>query len=96
MTGAYDTTDITDDMGVSRDRDRQEAGMLVLSRKQSQQIVIGRDIRITVVRVERSQVRLGIEAPRGVVVLRQELVGTQGTSRSRPLAQGDIPRVPTI
>ncbi len=47
--------------------------MLVLSRKQSQQILVGRDIRITVVKVERNQVRIGIEAPRGISILREEL-----------------------
>jgi carbon storage regulator len=47
--------------------------MLVLSRKQSQQIVIGPDIRITIVKLERNQARLGIEAPQGVTVLREEL-----------------------
>lgn len=39
--------------------------MLVLSRKQSQQILIGTDISITVVKIDGSQVRLGIAAPRG-------------------------------
>ena len=48
--------------------------MLVLSRKQSQQIVIGPDIRITIVKLERNQVRLGIEAPRGMTILREELI----------------------
>ena len=48
--------------------------MLVLSRKQSQQITIGPDIRITIVKLERNHVRLGIEAPRGVTVLRAELL----------------------
>ena len=68
--------------------------MLVLSRKQSQQIVIGRDIRITVVKVERNQVRLGIDAPQGVVVLREELVGKQSESEGRAQAQADRPRMP--
>ena len=48
--------------------------MLVLSRKASQQVIIGTDIRITVVRIDRNQVRLGIEAPAGVAILRDELV----------------------
>ena len=39
--------------------------MLVLSRKLSQQILIGSDITITVVRIEGNHVRLGIEAPPG-------------------------------
>lgn len=52
--------------------------MLVLSRKRTEQIVIGSDIRITVVRVEGSHVRLGIEAPAHLMVLRSELTGDQG------------------
>ena len=48
--------------------------MLVLTRKQSQQIMIGPDIRITIVKLDRNQVRLGIEAPRGMTVLREELL----------------------
>jgi carbon storage regulator len=47
--------------------------MLVLSRKQSQRIRLGDSIVITVVRVAGDKVRLGIEAPRDVVVLRDEL-----------------------
>jgi carbon storage regulator len=47
--------------------------MLVLSRKQLDSVVIGEEIRITVVRIDRNQVRLGIEAPKDVSVLRHEL-----------------------
>ncbi len=50
--------------------------MLVLSRKPLQSIMIGPDIRITVVKVERNQVRIGIEAPRDVTILRDELIET--------------------
>jgi carbon storage regulator len=69
--------------------------MLVLSRKQSQQIVIGQDIRITVVKIERSQVRLGIDAPAGIVVLRDELVGAPRDGQSRSLRQTDRSCMPT-
>jgi carbon storage regulator len=48
--------------------------MLVLSRKISQQIRIGSDIVITVVKIDRGQVRLGITAPAGVPILREELL----------------------
>ena len=48
--------------------------MLVLSRRTSQQIIIGPEIRITVVRIDRNQVRLGIQAPPGLSILRSELV----------------------
>jgi len=47
--------------------------MLVLSRKQSQRIRLGDSIVITVVRVAGDKVRLGIDAPRDMLVLRDEL-----------------------
>jgi carbon storage regulator len=56
--------------------------MLVLSRKRSQRIVIGSSIRITVVKLDGNQVRLGIEAPDTCPIVRGELLG-----RSRPHPQ---------
>jgi carbon storage regulator len=47
--------------------------MLVLTRKLMEKLYIGGDICVTVVRLEGSQVRLGIEAPREVPVVRAEL-----------------------
>ena len=47
--------------------------MLVLSRKESQRIKLGDSIVLTVVRVSGDRVRLGIEAPSDVLVLREEL-----------------------
>lgn len=47
--------------------------MLVLSRRQSERIKVGDSIVVTVVRVAGDKVRLGIEAPPDVVVLRDEL-----------------------
>jgi carbon storage regulator len=47
--------------------------MLVLSRKANQSIMIGDDIRILVIGVDRDQVKLGIEAPRHVPVHRFEI-----------------------
>jgi carbon storage regulator len=68
---------------MSQEPGRQEDGMLVLSRKQSQQVTIGPDIRITIVKLERNQVRLGIEAPRGVTVLRAELLARGEAGKER-------------
>lgn len=48
--------------------------MLVLTRKLMERLYIGDDICVTVVRLEGGQVRLGIEAPREVSVVRAELV----------------------
>lgn len=47
--------------------------MLVLTRKPMQQVHIGDNITITVVKVDRNSVRVSIEAPRDVRILRGEL-----------------------
>ncbi len=47
--------------------------MLVLSRKVGERIWIGDDIAVTVVRVTGGGVRLGIEAPHELPVIREEL-----------------------
>ncbi len=47
--------------------------MLVLSRKESERIRVGDSIVVTVVRLTKDRVRLGIEAPDDVLVLRDEL-----------------------
>ncbi len=47
--------------------------MLVLSRKTGEVVTIGNDIKITVVNIDRGIVRLGIEAPKSVVVHRKEV-----------------------
>ena len=48
--------------------------MLVLARKIGQEIVIDQDIRITVVAIQGERVRLGITAPREMVVDRGEIL----------------------
>lgn len=47
--------------------------MLVLSRKTSERILIGDEIRVTIVRVSQNGVRVGIEAPSHLTVIREEL-----------------------
>jgi carbon storage regulator len=47
--------------------------MLVLSRKEAERIRLGDSIVITVVRIGGDKVRLGIEAPKDMLVLRDEL-----------------------
>ena len=47
--------------------------MLVLSRKQDQEILIGDQIKITILKTRGNTVRLGIEAPRDIKVVRGEL-----------------------
>jgi carbon storage regulator len=47
--------------------------VLVLTRKPNQAIVIGDNIRVVVVSIDRDQIRLGIDAPRNVTVHRAEV-----------------------
>lgn len=47
--------------------------MLVLSRHTSERILIGDDIAIVIVRIGSSSVRIGIEAPKHIVIVREEL-----------------------
>ena len=47
--------------------------MLVLSRKVGERILIGDNVVVTVVRLAQGGVRLGIEAPHDMVVVREEL-----------------------
>jgi carbon storage regulator len=48
--------------------------MLVLSRKLNEKVVIGDGIVVTVVKIDRNQVRLGIEAPGDVSIFREEIM----------------------
>ena len=48
--------------------------MLVLTRKPGERIVIGEDITVTVLEVQGNRIRLGIEAPTEIPVMREELV----------------------
>ena len=67
--------------------------MLVLSRKLREKIQIGEDVTITILRVKGNSVRVGIEAPRSVKVVRGELPreveptpsdSPQGLAQSKP------------
>ena len=81
--------------------------MLVLTRKLMEKLYIGDEICVTVVRLEGGQVRLGIEAPREISVVRAELLsegrghlpGLSGLDRSgvkssKPHGAADTPILP--
>jgi carbon storage regulator len=52
----------------------EDFAMLVLSRKVNEKIMIGNDIVITIVKIDRNQIRIGIEAPGHVPVYREEIL----------------------
>ena len=46
--------------------------MLVLSRRVGESIIIGNDIRVTVLKIKNNQVKLGIDAPMDLAIHRNE------------------------
>jgi carbon storage regulator len=60
--------------------------MLVLSRKVGESVLISESIRVTVVQAANGRIRLGIDAPPEVIVLREEL--TMSCSNSSPSKNG--------
>jgi carbon storage regulator len=50
--------------------------VLVLSRQKKESIIIGDDIKITITDVRGDKVRVGIEAPQGISVHREEIYNT--------------------
>lgn len=48
--------------------------MLVLSRKLGQRFQVGDNIKVTIVKIDRNSVRIGIEAPGDVTVYREEII----------------------
>lgn len=63
--------------------------MLILTRKVGETIVIGDDIRVSVLSVQGNQVRVGVAAPRDVVVHREEIYDriqseNKGENKNKP------------
>ena len=57
--------------------------MLVLTRYIGEQLIIGDDVFVKVLEVRGAQVRIGIEAPMNVHILRTELTGQTNTAVAR-------------
>ena len=55
--------------------------MLILQRKEGESLLIGEEVEVTVLAVEAGRVRLAIQAPREVPILRSELKAAAQTKR---------------
>ena len=58
--------------------------MLILTRRVGERIVIGTDISVKVIEVRGKQARIGVDAPRGVVVHREEITEQANRKRMAP------------
>jgi carbon storage regulator len=56
--------------------------MLILTRRPTQTVAIGRDITVTVLEIRGRQVRIGVDAPRDIAVLRGEIVKSSTARRT--------------
>lgn len=63
--------------------------MLILTRCVGETIVIGTDIRVTVIEARGGQVRIGIAAPKHVNVVREELLGRSSAEHGQPAEERD-------
>ena len=66
--------------------------MLVLSRKVGQKILIGDKISVTVVRVGQGGVRIGVEAPDELEVIREELKSDAVGESKSPVSRLRAPK----
>ena len=67
--------------------------MLILARKENEDILLGNDIKIVVVGVSKSGVKLGIEAPKNMMILRSELasdIKKENAEASKIASSADI------
>jgi carbon storage regulator len=69
----------------------RERNMLVLSRKTSERILIGDEIAITIVRIGPNSVRIGIEAPRDMNIVREELCDFSSKSKDEATTNIAVP-----
>ncbi|MFT7860691.1 MAG: carbon storage regulator CsrA [Sulfurimonas sp.] len=70
--------------------------MLVLARKVDESIVIGDDIVVKVVSVDNGVVKLGIDAPKDVSILRDELAHEVALSNKAAVSKGDEEKLKSL
>lgn len=58
--------------------------MLVLGRKPGESIKIGDNIIVQIISNDRGQIKVGIEAPKDVPIVRTEIVGREHKSQEKP------------
>ena len=69
--------------------------MLILTRRPGERVVIGEDVLVTVMEVSGQTVRLGIAAPEGLPIYREEIwLAVKEENRAAAAAADELPRLP--
>ena len=71
--------------------------MLVLSRKINETIVIGEDVRVTLLGIDGDKIKIGIDAPKSTKIFREELLeATKSTNKqalNAPVVTFDLSKI---
>lgn len=63
--------------------------MLILSRKKDETMTVGHEVRVQVLGVAGNQVKIGIDAPREISIMRDELLAPPRDDDASPASSGD-------
>ena len=72
--------------------------MLIISRKKNEGIIINENIILTIADLQGDKVRIGIDAPESVKIMRKELLDTEKSNKEAALSQSkpDIKKLRNI
>jgi len=73
--------------------------MLVISRKENQRVKVGENIEIVIVEISKNQVKIGIEAPKEIQILRSELleeIKNENKKASKKISIEDINKISKV
>jgi len=68
--------------------------MLILSRKVDERVILGDDIKISIIEIRGDQVRIGIDAPKKVKVFREEVY--MAIKAENKEALNSVPKIPSV